>query len=265
MANASILFENKADAVSVTASSWIAAAPPSMLQNAHVSRRWKGRNGDTEFILTGLISGFDTVALFGLQGVFGDDVQRNLSSAAVSRVRVSSADSTGLSGDLYDSDDLPVFAIDDAYGALIHLLDAPISGYVRIDLSEAGAVALLAGRLVVGLRSTVGVNFQYGWSYGYVDLSRISKSAGGQTFVDLDDRIRTLNVTFGELSPAERNGFVARMDRINGSSRDVLFIIDGESSDLARDCIWGLLTSPNQPTQPFLDAFAKTIEISERR
>ncbi len=63
-----ILYENIADTAVITASSWIAAAPPSTLQNPHVTRRWKGTSGATEYILASWSApqSIDTIALLGL-------------------------------------------------------------------------------------------------------------------------------------------------------------------------------------------------------
>jgi hypothetical protein len=75
---AAILHENLADDGTVTASSWIAAAPPLMVQNPHVSRRWKGNDGDGEYLLLSWESAqtFDTIALFGLAVIDVDNTQR---------------------------------------------------------------------------------------------------------------------------------------------------------------------------------------------
>ncbi len=263
MANAAILYDNLADAGTVTASSWIAAAPPATLQSHHVSRRWKGRNGDSEYVLTGLLASFDTIRLGGIQGVIGDD-QINLTSAAVSRVRVSSADATGVAGDIYDSGSA-AGELSARFGTLTKLLPSVVSGYVRIDVSEAGASAILGGRLIVGRRNNFGINFDWNWTSGYGDLSRVAQSAGGLDFVDLDDTYRVLNVTFSNLSESERRGFVDSIDRLNGIKKDVLFIVDTASADIEADSIWGRVQDMNPPTQAWIDRFGKSYTIKERR
>jgi hypothetical protein len=270
MSRAQILYRNLVDPGTVTASSWVASAPPSILQDFHVSRRWEGRNGDTESITfdLGSAQSVDTVCLFGCQGIFASGDQSNLTSAAVRRVRLSASDPTGEAGELYDSDDndAGVGFIKEAYGAMVELLDTPVvARYGIIDLSEGGTDTLLAGRLVVGLRSPFTINFGYGWARGYADLSRKKKSAGGQTFIDRDDRYRVLNLTFETLEQADRDGFVDEIDRLNGVSSDVLFVIDPDSTDITRDTIWGLINDMSPPTQPNLAFFSKSYNIEERR
>lgn len=263
---AAILYDNLADTATVTASSWVAAAPPATLQNEHVSRRWKGRLGASEYVLVdlGAATAIDTIALLGCQAIVGD-TQANMTAAATTRVRVSTADAMGLAGDAYDSG-LAAGRVRAAYGALVVHRPAPVTGrYVRIDLAQASAEAILAGRLVIGLRSAFAVNFGYGWSYGYADLSRTKKSAGGQTYIERDDRYRVLNLNFEFVDPAERYGFVDEIDRINGLSRDILFVIDPASSEPDRDTLWGLMTDLSPPTEPYLNLFSKSYRIEERR
>lgn len=261
-----ILYQNLADDGTVAASSWIAAAPPSVLQNAHVTRRWKGNNGAAEYISVTwpTAQSIDTIALFGC-AVVDVGVERVMSAAASSRIRVSSVDVTGLAGDLYDSGNV-AGAIREQYGALVSLRPAALSARaVRIDLSESGVDAVMAGRIVIGLRSAFTVNFGYGWAFGYDDLSRRRKSVGGLSFVDRDDRYRVLNLTYESLDQADRYAHVHEIDRLNGISRDVLFVTDSASAQLDRDSIWGLIQDMSPPTQPNIAFFSKMYRIEERR
>ena len=260
-----ILYDNLSDDGSVTASSWIAAAPPETLQDAHVSRRWQGTNGGSEFVLVTWPTAqtIDTFALLGLAGIFAE-TERSLSSAATIRLRVSSSDLTGIAGDLLDTGTIAGLVRED-YGAFIFVNTSPLSARaVRIDISEAGAETLMAGRLVVGLRNQFALNFNVGWSYGYSDLSRKRKSAGGLSFIDRLDRYRVLDLTFQSLRPTDRYGFVMQADRLNGLSRDVLFLFDVNSSQLDRDSVWGLVQDLSPPTQPNFAYFSKTYRIEER-
>ena len=262
---AAIIYANLSDSGTVTASSWIAAAPPSMVQNHHVSRRWKGQAGNAEWLLLdlGALTSIDTVAVFGIQGIFGD-TQSNLSALALTRVRISTVDATGNAGNAHDSTSV-AGRIRDSYGALVYLLTTPVSGrYVKIDISESTASAILAGRLVVGLRNLFTINFSFGWGFGYVDLSRKKKSAGGQTFIARDDRYRVLTASFETLVEADRYAFVHDADRLNGISQDVLFMINTASSQPDRDSVWGLMQDMTPPTQPNPSFFQKQYVIEER-
>ena len=87
---AAILYRNLADAEfggAVTASSWIATAPPSRLQNPHTLRRYKGRNGAAESILVTWATPqtFDSIGLMKAAVTVGDTT-RVMSSAATRRI-----------------------------------------------------------------------------------------------------------------------------------------------------------------------------------
>lgn len=272
--NANILYVNIADDATITASSAIASAPADTVQDPHVLRRWRGRLGDTEYLLADLGSSqsFDTIALLGLAYLDADSVEQIFDSSGTTRIRVSSVDGTGDAGDVYDSGVLSG-QVSSSYGQLIKLFTAsPISGrYVKIDLTRASATALMAGRLVIGMRESFLYNFSYGWTFGYSDLSRRRKSAGGQTFVERDDRYRVLTLNFDFVDQDDRYGFVHEIDRINGISRDVLFVLNPESSTLDRDSIWGLIQDMSPPSDRIatsvagIDLFSKSYNIEERR
>ena len=133
---AAILWRNLADTDfggAVLASSWVATAPPSRLQNPHTLRRWKGRNGAVESILVTWATAqtFDTIAVEKLAVTVGDTT-RVMSSAATRRIRVSSVDLTGLAGDVWDSG-TAAGKIRDAYGRLVELRPAPVTGRAVAD------------------------------------------------------------------------------------------------------------------------------------
>ena len=264
---AAILWRNLADTEfggTVTASSWIADAPPSRLQNPHTLRRWKGRNGAAESILVtwDTAQTFDTIAVEKLAHVIGDTTEE-LTADATRRIRVSSVDMSGLAGDIWDSGLVAGMC---GCGRIVELRPEPISGRaVLIDISESDAEAILAGRLIVGLRKTFALNFSYDWSDGYADLSRIKKSIGGQTYIDRDDRYRVLNIPFNSVVEADFNTIVREIDRENGLSRDVLFVIDENSDEPDRDSVWGLIKDMSPTTQPNIAYFSKRYAIEERR
>lgn len=271
MANAVLAYTNLADddAATVSASSAITLAPATNLQNPHVGRKWRGSNGDSESILTDLGSAqsADTFAVISASCLIGG-VERNLSSLAVTRIRLSLTDPTGALGEVYDSGSA-AGRIEQAYGYLLHLLDDPVTfRYALIDLAETGATYIEAGRLFIGLRTEVGINFAPGWSRAYVDRSRKTEGRGGQEFYDLNNNYRTVDVTFEFLSEDERNGFVEDIDRVNGEHVDLLFVADPDSTNLGRDSLWGHIDGNTPVTQPYVyspAAFTKTYKLRERR
>lgn len=248
---AAVVFENLADAAEVRASSSILLAQPTLVQQAHVERRWRALNNVAALILDlGAEMQIDTVAAMGLTATQG-------------RVRISATDPSGAAGELYDSG---AVAVDQAYSTIVALADAPVDGrYVRIDLTDAASDYVEAGRVCIGLRSSFTYNFDYGWSYSYVDPSTRSKTRGGQTQITPRRPYRTIDVTFPRVTAIERYAFVETIERENALQKDILFITDPASDNLARDTIWGLMSETTPIVQPFLDDFTKQYRIEERR
>ena len=259
--NASLLIDNLADRATLSASSSAPLTPPSILQNPHIARKTRfgavtGQHVVADF---GSPVALDTAAMFGL----------NLSATGTARVRASLADSSGISGDAYDSGDL-TGEVDPAYGALINLAAAPYTArYLRIDLSDASLDVLEAGRLVAGARTMTSINYAFGWTRRWIDRSRRTESRGGQTYVDADNGYRTASVVFEALNEDERNGIIEQMDRVNGARLDILLILKSDSDNLGRDSIWGLVDEVSEVTQPQgwiggSPIFQKPIRIRER-
>lgn len=267
MGNLSLAYANLADdAASIVASSALTLAPASRLQNPHVARKWRTEGGASAFLIIDLGGSYsvDTFALLGMSGLFGS-TERNLSSAAVTRVRLSSADTSGQAGDVFDSTSA-AGRIDEGYGALIVLMDEAESGrYVRIDFSEAGASFLEAGRLFIGTRHEFEVNFAPGWSRAYVDRTRKTEGRGGQVFMDVGESYRTIELNLEFVSEDERNGVVEEIDRVNGEHVDMLVITDPDSDNLGRDCLWSFIDGNRPVIQPYvIDVFTKSYRFRER-
>ncbi len=233
MANAAFAFNNLADAATITGSSAAVLAPFTRLQNKHVMRKWVGKNGTTEYITVdlGTSLAWDTLALFGL----------NFNSSGVTRVRASNVDASGQSGEVYDSGSA-ASRVDGNYKSLIILRGtSTASRYTRIDLSQSGVASVKAGRLLISMRTPVGINFSTNWSRGWTDATRRTDGVSGQVFDDVLDTYRTVEATFQALSLAEKNGFVETIGRDLGSHGDFLFIEDPDSDNLGRDCLWGFV------------------------
>lgn len=257
MANAAVAYTNLADSATITASSFLTLAPPSRLQNRHVKRKWYGKNGTTEYLTIdhGSSVSIDTVMLAGL----------NLTAAGLTRIRISDTDTTGQTGEIYDSSSA-AGRVDPNYGYLIILIGAAVSGrYMRIDLSDTGLTRIGAGRLFTGVRTAVGINYSPGAARAWVDPTIKVPGTWGQTFVDSRDKYRTMDVSFEWLTEAEKNGFVESIDLTHGESGDFLFVSDTASTNLGRDSIWGFIDGNTPVIQPYTtDVFSKAYRLRER-
>lgn len=260
IANAArIGWNNLADAGAISASSFVMLTPPTILQNPHVARKWRGVAGAAEYLIIdlGSVVSIDCVALMGV----------NLTPVGLTRIRASTGDSSGLDGSAYDSDPAGASAgrVNPRYPSLVELLPvAVLARFVRIDLEQPGAAFIEAGRLFIGLTEQFKINFGYGWNRGWNDRSRITESRGGQSYVDRDNAYRTLDMTFGFVDAAQRYGLIEDIDQLNGKHTDVLMITDPTSAQLGRDSIWGLNQEVTPVSQPFHETYSKTFRIKER-
>lgn len=258
MANVAVGHTNLADGddVVLSASSSVIFMPVSELRTVHVGRKWRGDGGNTEtvFVDLGSAQSLDTIALMGT----------NLMTTGTTRVRASATDPLVTSALLYDSGDL-VGEVDESYGYLVTLLDAPVSArYVRIDLTQGGVDYIEAGRLFIGLRSSFEVNADYGWSYAWVDPSRVTKSIAGQSYVDARESYRVFEMAFSFMVEDDRRGFVEQIDRVNGRKTDLLWIVDPEDDNLGYVTVWGLMSELFAISQPLFDRWSKSYRIEER-
>ncbi len=245
MTNAALAFTNLADVtgVAISASGSVLLAQPTQLKNPHVGKKWRD-NATSTFVLVDLLTSrsIDTVMLAGLSG-----------SIPSFRVRLSTADSTGVAGNAHDSGTItgvPYF--DPTYGMFVYLLPTPASArYVRIDISESGVSYIEAGRLFLGLRNVFDRNYQTPWTRTPVRTSVDVFGVGGQTYVDLRLGYWKVHASFDFVSETDRLGFIEAIGAaiVNNGHRDMLWIMDAASSNLSRDCLWGYLDQDLEVTQ----------------
>lgn len=246
----------------VSATSQELFLPASNLLTPHVEERWRGKSSSDAFVcdLGGLVL-LDTIAVRGVTA----------GPNAIVRIRVGSADTSGVAGDLYDSSNGPAASFDGHYDAIVALLPAAVSGrYVRVDISDPDAAFVEAGLVFVCRRTEFKYNFAYGWQLQWVDRSTVQDSRGGQTLTWRSNRYRRLQFELRWVSVVQRHGIIEQVDRDNGIRDSVLVLLDTESSNLARDTIIGTVTNVSPVVQPdpvFDDEgpmFSKSYEIKER-
>lgn len=256
MARIAIGYRNLADTGTMSASGYAGAMLPTMLQTAHVAERWRTLGTTAWFVCD--LGSLRTVAAVAVMGL-------NLAATATFRVRYSTVDSTGAAGDADDTSTISN-GIDPAYGMAVHLRTAPITcRYVRVDFTDASQAYIEAGRLAVleTLWQPL-TNFEYGWQWSYEDPSRQSRSWGGQTWVEAQAYYRMAEFTLPNVRHAERTGHVFPLQRLHGLRHDILVCRDTDTTNLGRDCIWGLMTRLLPLSNPRFNQFSHRISVAER-
>ncbi|MCW2309749.1 hypothetical protein [Rhodobium gokarnense] len=250
MANAAIVYSNLADGAAVSAPTQVILAPAANVQDQHVGKKWRSRTALSYLTFDfGATTSIDTIAAIGL-------------TASTVRLRISTSDSTGAAGDLYDSMSA---SVDQNFAQAVWALQTAVSGrYLRIDLAHSSLDYVEVGRVVAGVRTAFGKNFGFGWSLTYIDRSVITETRGGQTQITPENTYRAIDLTFSFLTDAEQRGFVDTVSRSNALKTDVLLLLDPDSSDLPRDTVWGLMTESTSIMQPDFGIFSKQLKIKER-
>jgi len=249
-------YRNLADTATVTASSVAGNMFPTRVQDVHVAEKWRATSGSAylTFDLGGVFY-VDTVALFGL----------NLTLTGQAQVRLSATDAIAVAGLVYNSGSV-AGRVDQRYGYLVDCLPSLVQArYIRIDMSDTAVAAVEAGRAFIGARTELEVGYSAGASDGYVDLSKISRSRGGQSYVDRNVTYRTIDVTFELLNGSERRGIIDEIDRVVGQRQDLLFLKDVNSDNMGRDSLWCLRDDIQPTVQPYtVDIYRKSFRLSER-
>lgn len=225
-----LVFVNRADNGTVTASTELLALPATHVLDANINKVWRA-SASTGFI------DLDMGADFKIQVVAGIHLPKSTLSY---RVRIGA--SPGAS-DAYDSGTITA-------ASAIHVntqqfIEVSLVGatgrYVRVDL-DCGTGLAEMGRLVVGgvYELKFGVSHT-GHEPTWRDLSKIAYSVSGVKYVDIRPRQRGIRFTSRGDSYEEVRQGVEEVNRICGISRDFLFILDPNATALlrSRDAIWG--------------------------
>lgn len=241
MSNIAILWVNLFDSATVTVAGAASDTPASFLQQEDVGRKCRVV-GTTMSILASYaaVQSADTFGVFGL----GDSVLAAgaFLATGTARLRLSSADATGVAGDVWDTT-VQAGLVDPNYQALIHLSTSVKSGwkYALWTLVQSGATYVQAGRGFIGTRTQVDYNSAWRPQRTMSDPSTKKKTDGGQTKIRVRPRFRVQDFDLEWVTDAQRWALVEAMDLANGAHADVLLIFDPASTNLGRDSIFGLV------------------------
>lgn len=256
--------------VTLTASSEIATLPVSNLLTPHIAKKWRSQEegaegGDHQIDIDFGISGYDDFETGDPVTDIGVDVVAligvNMTRNARIRLEASrdpSFESLEYYYDFADANVDPRFKI-----AVVQLPSVVIARYWRIYVTDS-IFTLEAGRLVMARCFQPAVNFTYGYQIGYVDLSRVARSRGGQQHVDEGNSYRQAQIQFDFLTELEAFESVLELDRVAGLHDDILVILEPYAANIGQKTIWGLVSANSPIIEPNFGIYNKSYSVEER-
>jgi hypothetical protein len=248
---------NLVDTGTVTAASESSTLPSTNLKDKRVSKPWRALATTTSVSCDfGSAVAVRVVAMLGC----------NLSSTDTWRIRLSAV-SAG-AGELLDTGAI-ASGVQAGYEQAVYLLAASVNArYLKIDIvatSRASIGTFDVGRLWAGSVWAPTIGIVIPWDEGWVDLSEAPRARrSGVRFNDEGAQYRTMNVSFEDLSDAERLTALA-IDQAVGKQDQVLFIPDSTAA-LATSAIMGRMPSiyPSQQRDDVYPArFAKQFAFEQ--
>ncbi len=271
---------NYSDGGTLTVDDEVATLPASNLQDQQIVKIWRNTQTSAQIDVD-----------FGQQRIidFMALIRHNISQTGTIRWRLSAV--SDFSTTVYDSGTIDAWPIVEEFGTLpwgvfqwggrlnpevaaeytISSFDVLTSAvqaqYLRIDISDASNADgyLQAGRLIAGPSYRPSVNYANGVQFEFVDESRITKSRGGQTFVDEVERYRVMRFELINLPENEMFGNVFNsIDRLRGVSKDILVIPQpAKSSTWITQNIYGRIRQTQPITNSALTYYGRMIEVEE--
>lgn len=275
---------NRADEAILTTGSQETRLPVSNLQDRQIVKPW--RTTTTAISDTWIQADLQTARVTGAVAL----VRHNFSQGSQWRVLLSD-DPTFSEPSKYDSGWLDVWPNIEEFGTLpwgvfqwggllpeevateitlsaYHLLPAPaVARHLRVEISDAANPDgyLQVGRLVAGPAYVPSRAMLYGWSIGFEDPSVVSKSRGGQTWIDVQEKFRVLRFSLGNLNEDEVFGNIFdHLLRRKGISGDILVIPQRDRSDQYHNqAIYGRMRVLDPITNSFYASFDTNFEVEE--
>lgn len=274
---------NRADEATLTAGSQVASLPVTNLKDRQIAKPW--RTQTTAPASTWVRADFGQSQVIGAVAL----IRHNFSQGSRWRIRV--GDDPAFATVSHDSGWVAIWPQIEEFGALpwgvfqwgglvpqevaaqitlsaYYLLPVPVvAQQLRIDIDDAANSAgyLQAGRLVAGPAYRPSRDMLYGWSIGFEDPSVVSKSRGGQTWIDVQERFRVLRFSLANLSETEAFGNIFDyLFRRKGIAGDVLVIPRADRPDqFHNQAIYGRLRTLEPLTNPYFESFETNFEVEE--
>ena len=280
MSNMIIGAVNYVDSGTLTVDDEVATLPGTFLQDRQIVKVWRNTQLtaqiDVDFGQGRIV---DFVAL----------IKNNISTTGTIRWRLSNV--SNFATTVYDSGVVDAWPIVEEFGTLpwgvfswggylnptvaaeytisaFDILDSTVQArYLRIDISDPDNADgyLQAGRLLAGPAYRPSINYANGVEFEFVDESRVTKSRGGQTFVDEVERFRRIRFDLINLPENEifQNVF-NQIDRLKGIAGDVFIVPQPDkASTWPTQNIYGRITNTDPIVNSSLTYYGRRIEVEE--
>lgn len=251
-----IAWTNRIDAGTLTTDSALATLPVTNLQQQHLSRRWHTAAGvKSAYVILDAGASVPCACL----GIFGT----NLTPSATVRIR--SNEAGGLVTTSLEMDTGVVGAgVVAGYGNVYKTFASMTSRYWRIDVADASVPDnLQVGRMFLGPYWTPTAQ-SWGWGPGWQDLSRKSRTLGGQILSQNLPKFRTLNFALDWNTEAEMFANAFEMERAVGLTGDVLVIPNPSGNYVSQQSVFGPLISLTPTVNEMLNVWRTRYSVEER-
>lgn len=150
---------------------------------------------------------------------------------------------------------------------LVHYLETSYNNdWVRIVVTDTSNSLgyFEAGRLYISDAWVPSINIGYGWSIQWVDNSIIDKSLGNNSFIYQKPKYRVLEFELKFITEDEMFLNGAKLDRLRGSSKDILVIQDVSNLDRLQELtVYGLSTELSPIINNIFHYYSKRYKIEE--
>lgn len=276
MGNMVLAMPALSDAATLTGSTSPATLPVSNLKTKSIGQVWRALDAQNAYVVIdlGAAKAVNLIALLGHSG----------SSRASGRIRAAASEADLTDNPAYDSGDLPLRShqagfdntwaagvADEEAGALDtnHFIqwlggNAETYRWWRIDVNDPNATYFDAGRLYLAHAWQPETNMNYGLSEGWIDPSRTGRTVGGKSMAVARPSFRWSEFTLSYASKEEMFNEAFDIDRLRGTTRDVLFIVDPDDlPNLQKRTIYGTLRGLQPVVNSSFSIFEKSFRIEE--
>lgn len=275
MANMILATPVYSDAATLSASNSPAGLSVGNLQKSSIGEVWRALDASAAYVVAdlGASKPINLVALLGHTG----------SSRSFGRIRAASTEAALITAPAYDSGNIPLRShqsgydaawaagiTDEQYGALEtnHFLEwiqtSQNYRFWRIDIVDPLASYIDVGRLYISDAWQPITNMNYGMGEGFIDPSKVARTAGGRLSATERKKYRFTEFGLSFSNQNEMYDHAFEIDRLRGTTRDVLYIQDPEATNhLQRRSIYGVMKGMQPIINSNFSIFEKSYRIEE--